>query len=535
MDVVGLVPGHHLVAGDAVGDSVHNGPLRGGRAPAAFGLSSGQFDDATASDVHVQGVILNEDATPHDFPGFAHALASAAAEGEIHVGLAFGRRAFVPADVVCGRRAARDEEDPHVVVNAVSPVVFAPAEVVQGVFRRLTQSAPDPVGDQAVEARAFIHFIEMREGFACVEHATVATRFDRGPVHVVENAFDQIRCRAQVFEALLVLNADGGAPKIIGDAEGRDVHLALRVDLIIGEFVIAICAGDKGEALGFEPGAHSTRLFICNGSHFGPKRGLREAFFENARGVEQVVRDDGVEHAHATLVKNAHNGFFALELCGECPTELGLCVRQAQGRCVSHMRRVVRDLAAGEPFAQAAFEEIVRKVQTPQGAVRDARFGERPVEVEHADQARPLPGPVGEGENGASVRDQAVQHMVAVLPDRLGHDEGRVGMNMFEDSHALFLRADKAVSLIWLVGMPAADSPSLALNRGSDGFFHGLLCGPTHLIGGQAQVPIGDEHDLVFSRCFGFGEFGKCVCHNTLLFRWLKQKATPRPMRLRNF
>ena len=43
LDVVGLVPGHELVAGDAVGHGVHDRPLRGGRLPAALGLLRGQL------------------------------------------------------------------------------------------------------------------------------------------------------------------------------------------------------------------------------------------------------------------------------------------------------------------------------------------------------------------------------------------------------------------------------------------------------------------------------------------------------------
>ena len=261
---------HHLVAGDAIGDGVHNGPLRGGGLPAAVGFALWKFYDATATNIHVQFVILNKDAAPDDFAGFAHAFAGAAAEWKIHAGLALGRGAFVAVDIVCRRRAARDEEDPYVVVNAIFPIVFTPAQVVQGVFGWLPQSSPDAVGEQAVEARAFIDFVEMRECFAFVEDLTVGARFDRRAICVVENAFDQIRCRAQVFEALLILNANGGATKIIGNAYGGNVHFALHSDLVVGEFVGGVCAGDKGEALALEPGANSTGFCICGVLHFCP-------------------------------------------------------------------------------------------------------------------------------------------------------------------------------------------------------------------------------------------------------------------------
>ena len=88
LDVVGFVASHHLVAGDAIGDGVHNGPLRGGGLPAAVGFALWKFYDATATNIHVQFVILNKDAAPDDFAGFAHAFAGAAAEWKIHAGLA---------------------------------------------------------------------------------------------------------------------------------------------------------------------------------------------------------------------------------------------------------------------------------------------------------------------------------------------------------------------------------------------------------------------------------------------------------------
>ena len=45
LDVVRLVARHHLVARDAVEHGVHDGPLRGGLAPAAFGLLLRQLHD----------------------------------------------------------------------------------------------------------------------------------------------------------------------------------------------------------------------------------------------------------------------------------------------------------------------------------------------------------------------------------------------------------------------------------------------------------------------------------------------------------
>ena len=72
----------------------------------------------------------------------------------------------------------------------------------------------------------------------------------------------------------MVLNADGGATKVIGNAYGGDVHFALHSDLVVGEFIGGICAGDKGEALALEIGANSTCFCICDGLHFCPESRL---------------------------------------------------------------------------------------------------------------------------------------------------------------------------------------------------------------------------------------------------------------------
>ena len=65
-----------------------------------------------------------------------------------------------------GRRSgAGDEEHPDVGVHTVAFVGLAPAQIVQRVFRRKTQLAPQFIRDQPVQAGAFVHFIEVRQRF----------------------------------------------------------------------------------------------------------------------------------------------------------------------------------------------------------------------------------------------------------------------------------------------------------------------------------------------------------------------------------
>ena len=43
------------------------------------------------------------------------------------------------------------------------------------------------------------------------------------------------------------------------------------------------------------------------------------------------------------------------------------------------------------------------------------------------------------------MRDQPVQDVMRVLPDRFGHDQRRLGIDAGEDLHPFLLRADEAV------------------------------------------------------------------------------------------
>ena len=67
----------------------------------------------------------------------------------------------------------------------------------------------------------------MGQGFACEQDAAGLDTLHRRPVHVVQHAFDEIAGGREILEALLVLNADGGAAEFIREAHGGDVHFAL--------------------------------------------------------------------------------------------------------------------------------------------------------------------------------------------------------------------------------------------------------------------------------------------------------------------
>src|SRR5579864_9540119 len=64
LDVVGLVARHHLIARDAIGDGVHNGPLRSGHPPAAFGLFRRKVAHHGAAEIGLETAIGDEYTAP---------------------------------------------------------------------------------------------------------------------------------------------------------------------------------------------------------------------------------------------------------------------------------------------------------------------------------------------------------------------------------------------------------------------------------------------------------------------------------------
>jgi len=90
---------------------------------------------------------------------------------------------------------------------------------------------------------------------------------------------------------------------------------------------------------------------------------------------------------------------------------------------------------------------------------------------------------------------KAGEDVVAVLPDGLGDDEGRVGGDVAEDFHAVLLAVDETVAFLFVEGVGAPDGKAFAFDGGDEAFFHGVLGGLAGLVGGGAEVAAGDEID----------------------------------------
>ena len=158
------------------------------------------------------------------------------------------------------------------------------------------------------------------------------------------------------------------------------------------------------------------------------------------------------------------------------------------------MARIVRDL----PFFHPPFEIfqegfVVFKILAPERGVFDARLGHRAIEVQHPYQARPRSAPVGNRQDRALVEMQAMQNVMGILPDRLGHDQRRFGGDICEDLHPIFLGIDEAVPDLGRKPWARWTFPFSFSRRRDQALFHLELFGFAFLIGGCPQIAAGDE------------------------------------------
>ena len=504
--------GHHLIARDAVGDGVHDGPLLGGGFPAAVGFFAREFDDFGTAQIHVQRAFGHVDARPDNFAGLGNAAHGGAAFREIHGRLTETFRAFPAVNEMRGRRAAADLEHPDVFLRRARLVPIAPTHIVQRVFDGLLERFVDSLREQGIKAGALVRFVEMRHGFAFEQNALAIAGFHGRTIAVVQRALREIARGQQIFQALLILNADAVTAEVVGEAHGGHVGLALPEHLALGEITGFVATKIEHHALLLEPCETFARVVIADLRGLVVKRGLAEAFLEDARGVEQIVGNDRVEHAHATFVEHAHDGLVPLQRGGEgfakfLRAHINFHLRQ---RC--DVIGLVRTRTGLEPLTEFGFEIVVGEIFAPERRVFHALLGERAVQIQHADESRPRPRPVGAGEDRPAMRGESGEDVMRVLPDGFGDNERRIGINALEDIHAFALRINKTVSGVLVILVRADDVIAFRLERGGEGGFHLFLRGPADLIGREAQIAAGDELHLVLFQLGSLHVF--CVLQN---------------------
>ena len=90
------------------------------------------------------------------------------------------------------RCRAGDEKYPDIgiqglreVLAARAGVMTAPPEIMEGIFRGEAELTPEFVGDEAVEPRAFVHFVKVRQCLSGKKFLAVLV-IDGGTLDVVE-------------------------------------------------------------------------------------------------------------------------------------------------------------------------------------------------------------------------------------------------------------------------------------------------------------------------------------------------------------
>ena len=160
------------------------------------------------------------------------------------------------------------------------------------------------------------------------------------------------------------------------------------------------------------------------------------------------------------------------------------------------MRQVMGHVSGLQPLVELLLEGLVRESLAPESRVGDAGLGERTVEVEHADQPRPLPGPVGDGQDRRAVSDEAGQDVVGVLPHRLGDDDRRAQVDLREDLEALLLARDEPVLARRVVRVRPLHLDVERVQRRDDLPLHRFLRRPADFVGALAQIAARRQKNL---------------------------------------
>src|ERR1700733_1355470 len=137
-----------------------------------------------------------------------------------------------------------------------------------------------------------------------------------------------------------------------------------------------------------------------------------------------------------------------------------------------------------QPLPQPAAEKWILEVLTPECAESHAALVQAAIQVQHAYQPRPLPGPVSDRKNRSAMMLEAGEHVVAVLPYRFRNNNRGFGMDLRENIHAHPLVIDEAVLQVLAVRMRAPEREPLRAQGFRQLLFHLGLRRPANLISG---------------------------------------------------
>ena len=219
---------------------------------------------------------------------------------------------------MCWRRCARDEEDPDICVEhsaaGFSAVVPSPAKVVQCVFWFPAKPLPEFICHQSVESRTFVNLVEVWQRFSLEKFLARLCVKDRRPISIVQQSLSKIGGGGEIFQTLLILNADRRASKLVRNSHGGDVHLQLVNRLSLRQFGLGVLAPVEFHPSAHQPTKCRIRISGRHLQHCGIERRLTESLFENTRRLQQFIWNNRIMHSHAAFIEDSHDRLAAAKI-----------------------------------------------------------------------------------------------------------------------------------------------------------------------------------------------------------------------------
>jgi hypothetical protein len=104
------------------------------------------------------------------------------------------------------------------------------------------------------------------------------------------------------------LDANQVALKVESHASCGNVHFALAEDLLFGEISVGILSNDELDAFLLIPSSHGLGFCVRHLSHRSQQCRLAQSFFVDANGIQQLIIEEGIVHAHAAFVEDLEWG-----------------------------------------------------------------------------------------------------------------------------------------------------------------------------------------------------------------------------------
>ena len=191
------------------------------------------------------------------------------------------------------------------------------------------------------------------------------------------------------------------------------------------------------------------------------QRRLAQPLLKNPAPMQQMIRNDRIVHPHAPLIKHPQDRLVLHQLTRQLLAQHYRLPRHLHLLQRPRMRHIMRHLPRLQPLPQLLHKKRILKILTPQCRIRHPLLRQRPVQIQHPHQPRPLPAPIRHRQNRPLMRAQSRQHMMRILPHRLRHNQRCLRIDPPKHLHPLLLTRNEPMLLLRLHRMRPLQRPSL--------------------------------------------------------------------------